>query len=389
MKIDWNKKYTTIAVYVFLTVLAIAIIIPFITNNFEITLFILGKALAYLSPVIYGIIIAYLLAPVDKLIYKGIAKIFSKAKKQRPKLYTVLSLVLTYTAFLGVLTGFVFLILPDVGKSITEFTANIQKYSAAVVNYINGLHLPFIDQINLEEFIGHGFDFAKDFLPKAYATVYGVVTEVLNIAIGLLISIYIMAGRVTFKKKSKKLLYAWFEKKTVSKILAFCREVNRIFGGFIGGKILDSTIIGILAFIGFWLLRMPNPALMALIIGVTNVIPIFGPFIGAIPTGLMVLALDPTKTIWFVVFIIALQQLDGNFIGPKILGESTGLPSFWVIFALLLFGGFFGIIGMIIAVPVFALLFLGIERATEKRLKKRGLSTDLDAFGDESDEIDE
>jgi len=128
---------------------------------------------------------------------------------------------------------------------------------------------------------------------------------------------------------------------------------------------------------------MPNPALMALIIGVTNVIPIFGPFIGAIPTGLMVLALDPGKTIWFVIFIIALQQLDGNFIGPKILGESTGLPSFWVIFALLLFGGFFGIVGMIIAVPIFALAFLEIKKASEKRLRKKGLSTDTAFYEEE------
>lgn len=382
MKIDWNKKYTTIAVYVFLTVVAIFLFLSLIIYNDNVV-WVLGKTISYLSPVIYGIIIAYLLAPVDKIFYKMIAKIFSKCKKQRPKFYTVLSLVLTYIAFLGVLTGFVFLILPDIGASITDFTANIQRYSNSVVNYINSLHLPFLDQINLEEFVGHGFDFVKNFLPKAYSAIYGVVTQVLNIVIGLLISIYVMAGRVAFKKKTKKFLYAWFEKKTVSKILNFFNEVNRIFGGFIGGKILDSTIIGILAFFGFWLLRMPNPALMALIIGVTNIIPIFGPFIGAVPTGLLVLAIQPEKTLWFVIFIIALQQLDGNFIGPKILGESTGLPSFWVIFALLLFGGFFGVVGMIIAVPVFALAFLEIKRASEKMLKKRGLSTDSDVYEEE------
>jgi len=383
VKIDWNRKYTTIAVYIFLTVVAIFLFLPFIRDNFSVSLHILGRAISYLSPVIYGIIIAYLLAPIDKIIYKLIAKIFSKSKKQFPKLYTVTSLILTYIVFLGVLTGFVFLILPDIGNSITEFTTNIQKYSNSIVNYLNSLHLPFLDQINIEEFVGHGFDLAKNFLPKAYNAIYSVVTQVLNIAIGLLISIYVLAGRVAFKRKFKKLLYAWFENKTVSKILVFCNEVNRIFGGFIGGKILDSTIIGIIAFVGLWILRMPNPALMALIIGVTNVIPIFGPFIGAIPTGLMVLALDPGKTIWFVIFIIALQQLDGNFIGPKILGESTGLPSFWVIFALLLFGGFFGIVGMIIAVPIFALAFLEIKKASEKRLRKKGLSTDTAFYEEE------
>lgn len=382
VRIDWNKKYTTIAVYVFLTVVAIFLFLSLIIYNDSVMWF-LGKTVVYLSPVIYGIIIAYLLSPIDKLIYKFITRLFSKNKKQYPKVYTVVSLILTYMVFLGILVGFVFLILPDIGNSITEFTANIQKYSNSIVTYLNNLHLPFLDKINLEEFIGHGFNFAKDFLPKAYDAIYGVVTQVLNIAIGLLISIYVLAGRISFKKKAKKLLYAWFERKTVSKIVAFCREINRVFGGFISGKILDSTIIGFLAFVGLWLLRMPNPALMALIIGVTNVIPIFGPFIGAIPTGLMVLALEPEKTIWFIIFVIALQQLDGNFIGPKILGESTGLPSFWVIFALLLFGGFFGIVGMIIAVPVFALIFLGIDRASSKRLKEKGLCDSDDFYESE------
>ncbi len=382
MRIDWNKKYTTIAVYVFLTVVAIFLFLSLIIYSDNVAWF-FGKTLSYLSPVIYGIIIAYLLSPIDKLIYKFITKLFAKNKKQFPKLYTVISLILTYIVFLGILVGFVFLVLPDIGNSITEFTANIQRYSNSIVTYLNSLHLPFLDQVNLEEFISHGFDLAKDFLPKAYDAIYGIVTEVLNIAIGLLISIYVLGGRISFKRKSKKLLYAWFEKKTVSKILGFFREVNRIFGGFIGGKILDSTIIGIIAFVGLWALRMPNPALMALIIGVTNVIPIFGPFIGAVPTGLMVLALEPGKTIWFILFVIALQQLDGNFIGPKILGESTGLPSFWVIFALLLFGGFFGIVGMIIAVPVFALVFLGIRRASDRRLKDRGLSVSDEQYEEE------
>ena len=189
-----------------------------------------------------------------------------------------------------------------------------------------------------------------------------------------------LAGRGRFKRRSRKVLCACFEPCTVSKISAVFHEINRVFGGFIRGNIIDSAIVGVVAFCGFWLIGIPSPALISLIIAVTNVIPVFGPFIGAIPSGLIVLAIDPSKTIWFVIFIIALQQIDGNLIAPKILGGTTGLPSFWVIFSLLLLGGFFGVVGMLIAVPTFALAFTGIKKFAEARLKKKGMPTETEEY---------
>ena len=166
----------------------------------------------------------------------------------------------------------------------------------------------------------------------------------------------------------------------VEKVTSYCSEIDRTFGGFISGKILDSIIIGIICFISMTILRMPNTALISVIVGVTNVIPFFGPFIGAIPSAIIILLVEPSKTIWFIILIIAIQQLDGNVIGPKILGGTTGLPAFWVIFSLLLFGGFLGVFGMIIAVPVFAMIYNGIKRFTDKRLERKNKKNATDKY---------
>lgn len=371
MKPEWNRKYATICIYAFLTAAAVIVFLSAILYRESLFKFI-GMLFSVLSPVIYGVAIAYLLAPLDRLIGSALGHIFAKSKRNTSKLRGILSIVLTYTVFLLAITAFVFVAAPDIGASINNISSNLTTYYNTAVNYIQNIDLPFMEipeiSMEIQDIIKHIYDILRGFLPKAYMFFEGFVTEVMNFVIGVLISIYVLAGRVKFKNSCKRFLRAVFDDGKVKRVTSFFSDVDRTFGGFISGKILDSVIIGILCFILMSIFRMPNAALISLIVGVTNVIPVFGPFIGAIPSGLIILLADPPKTIWFIILIIALQQLDGNVIGPKILGDSTGLPAFWVIFSLLLFGGFFGVFGMLIAVPVFALIYNGIKNFTDKRL---------------------
>lgn len=211
--------------------------------------------------------------------------------------------------------------------------------------------------------------------------VVDVASFVLNVLIGIIVMIYLLLGKDDYVGQSKKLLYAVCKnKKHAAAILDVMREAYHIFHGFITGKLLDSLIIGIICFICVSILDMPYALLVSVIVGVTNVIPVFGPFIGAIPSAFLILLVDPMKCLIFVVFIIILQQIDGNIIGPMILGDSTGMNAFWVLFSILIFGKLMGVVGMIIGVPLFATLFYIIKKAAEAALRKRNLPTDTEEY---------
>ena len=204
----------------------------------------------------------------------------------------------------------------------------------------------------------------------------------LNILIGFVVACYVLGNVETFSAKCKKLLYSCFSVKNTDTILSAVRFTDRAFNGFINGKIIDSAIIGIICYIVCSILKMPYIVLVSVVVGVTNIIPVFGPFIGGIPTALIILLVSPTKALIYVIFIIVLQQIDGNIIGPKILGSSIGINGFWIMFAILLGGGLFGVVGMILAVPLFAVLYSGLEILVDKRLKNRGLATETAAYVD-------
>jgi len=185
-----------------------------------------------------------------------------------------------------------------------------------------------------------------------------------------------LASKERFIGQIKKVMYSLFGAKKCNNVLEDLRFVNKTFGGFIGGKLLDSLIIGLLCFACISVMGMPYPVLISVIIGVTNVIPFFGPFLGAIPSALLVLVVDPMQCLYFLIFILLLQQFDGNFLGPLILGDSTGLSSFWVIFVITTFGGLFGVLGMLLGVPVFAVLYAFFKRKINRGLEKRGYPTE-------------
>jgi predicted PurR-regulated permease PerM len=220
--------------------------------------------------------------------------------------------------------------------------------------------------------------------------VLGFITVVKNLLIGIIVSIYVLLEKEHFAAQGKMIIYALFKTRPANVIIETLRESNRIFGGFIMGKIIDSMIIGLLCFIGLSILKMPYTLLVSVIVGVTNVIPFFGPYFGAIPSALLILFIDPMKCLYFLIFIIILQQIDGNIIGPAIIGDSTGLSAFWVIFSILGGGGLFGLVGMLIGVPTFAVIYYIIRTYIEYRLTSKELKSasqdyeDLDRINKEN-----
>ena len=217
-------------------------------------------------------------------------------------------------------------------------------------------------------------------LKNVSLNVIGVIKVLWNLIIGFIISIYVLASKETFAGQSKKIIYAIFHRKNANNIIEAGRFINKTFMGFISGKIIDSAIIGCLCFIGTTLIGTPHALLVSVIVGVTNIIPFFGPFLGAIPCLLLILIIEPIQALYFVFFIFFLQQLDGNVIGPKILGDSTGLSGFWVIFSITLFGGLYGVGGMIIGVPFCAIVYAGVRMLVNNRLEKKSMNTDTSLY---------
>ncbi len=224
-------------------------------------------------------------------------------------------------------------------------------------------------------------------LPNMQVIVSGVsaglisaLVAVKNIVIGVFAAAYLMGNRKKFAAQGKKLIYSFVKVPVANGILDEINYINRVFGGFIDGKLLDSLIIGILCFIIMNFLNMPYSMLISVIVGVTNIIPFFGPFIGAIPSALIILTDSPIKCVYFLILILVLQQFDGNFLGPKILGDSTGLSSFWVLFSILLFGGLMGFVGMVIGVPTFAVIYDLIKKYSNWMLRKKKLATDTAVY---------
>jgi predicted PurR-regulated permease PerM len=216
-----------------------------------------------------------------------------------------------------------------------------------------------------------------------------IFKSLLNFIIGIIISIYLLVDKERFIAQAKKVLYAFLTRERANNFINNLRYSDKIFGGFISGKIIDSLIIGVLCYIGMLVLRLPYSVLIAVLVGITNIIPYFGPFIGAIPSAFFILMIDPKKCLVFVIFILILQQFDGNILGPKILGDSTGLNSFWVIFSITVFSGLFGILGMFIGVPVFAVIYAAFKTLINKRLEIKHMPVETSYYIDYDYDPDE
>ncbi len=231
------------------------------------------------------------------------------------------------------------------------------------------------------------YEVVTDALPHVVGYTIQITSGIVRAAIGFIISVYVLYHKERFFAQAKKAMYALMKKERVDSLIRLGHKSNATFSGFIAGQILDALIVGILCFVFMSIFRFPYPMLISVLVAVTNVIPYFGPFIGAIPSILLVLMINPVQAFWFAIFILALQQFDGNVLCPKILGQSIGISAFWVIFALLLAGGIFGFLGMFIGVPIFAIIYTLVRSFIEERLTKKNLSTDTHDYASDENPI--
>lgn len=352
--------------------------------------------LGVLQPILIGAVMGYLFNPLMRRIDEGCCDLIlpkvKKKEKVRHMIRTVSS-ILTVLIFLTVFGLIIYMIVPALIESIVNL---VNTMSANVENFIawyEQLSIPgkgsgawesylLMAAEAIENWFDHTLmpqlqDFAqwRDYLTSITVGAINVVVVLKNVVIGLIVSVYVLMEKERFEGQAKKITFAVLPIKQANALIQIVHKVDQIFGGFIIGKIIDSIIIGIICFIGCSILRMPYTLLISVIIGVTNVIPFFGPLIGAIPCLIIVTITDPLHGLYLLIFVLVLQQVDGNIIGPKILGESTGLSSFWVIFAIMVGSGLFGFTGMLFGVPTFAVIYYLIQRLVAYLLKRRGLPT--------------
>ena len=379
-----------------LAVIACSVLFAFALSKASDIFGVIGMIIKILMPIIYGGVLAYLMLPIYNFTYSLVCKktvrLF-KAQKIRNRIGKMAATLVSLLLLIFVVSGLFWMIIPQILDSILGFQDSLTVYINNLTLWLSKL---LQDNPSLEQAIMPHFNEAvmkfqtwmtTDLVPSIYLIidrvstgVINIVTVVKNILIGLIVMIYFLNLKGTLCAQSKKIIYGLFQVKTANRIVNEIRFVHRVFGGFITGKLLDSLIIGILCFFGMRFLNMPYVLLISVIIGVTNVIPFFGPFFGAIPSAFLILLVSPLKCLYFLIFVLVLQQFDGNILGPKILGDSTGLPSFWVLFSILLFGGLFGFVGMIIAVPAFAVIYRLVSNYICRRLKRKNLSLRTDDY---------
>ena len=401
-----NDKYRT---YIYwgvtaLTVLLLLVAAVFVVMRWSLVAALGAKIANILAPVIYGAVFAYLLNPVYNRVQAAVMKMTEKIITQeegRKRLGGFLGTLASLFLLVAVVVGLISMLIPQLINSISGV---METLPASINNLEIWLEKVLADNPDLEQQVMQHYGAAADYLqnwltnvvvPNIYRIIGSVssgvvlvVRGVFDILIGLIVMVYLLNMKEKLLAQAKMIIYGLFPLKIANKVIEEGRYVHQVFGGFIIGKLLDSLIIGLICFVLLGFANMPYVLLVSVIVGVTNVIPFFGPFIGAIPSAFLILLSDPMKCLYFLIFILLLQQFDGNILGPKILGDSTGLSSFWVLFSILLFGGLMGFVGMIIAVPTFAVIYRLVTEFTTWKLGKKALSDSLDSY-DRLDYIDE
>ncbi len=422
-KFSGMKKYLGAGLTALLVIIA-SLAVFFFVLKIDWVKSVTDKIWDILNPFVIGLIIAYLLNPLvkifDRLLAKPVERFNSRKGGKRGVRFKFkikstrgISVALALIAGLLIVSALISMVVPELIKSImnmlsdlpsmmerafikiNEWTEADPTMSAVVTELYNQITswmntatadiTATLQQINN---VTGMFDKFSSVMNMVAVSVRSTFSFIFDLLVGIIISIYVLAGREKFIGQTKKFLYAFLPAKAVRSIVDTVRESNRVFGGFIIGKLIDSLIIGILCFIGMSIMRIPYVVLISVIVGVTNIIPFFGPYIGAIPSIILILLANPIKALYFAIFIIILQQVDGNIIGPKILGDRTGLTPFWVVFAIMVGGGIFGFAGMIVGVPATAVILDLIRRAADKRLEKKNMPVSSEEFT-ELDEIDE
>ena len=401
-----NDKYRT---YIYWGVTALAVLLLLVAAVFVVIRWSLVAALGakiahILAPVIYGAVFAYLLNPVYNRVQAAVMKLTKDIipdEKGRKRLGGFLGTLASMCLLVAVVVGLISMLIPQLISSIRGV---METLPSSINNLEIWLEKILADNPDLEQQVMQHYGAAADYLqnwltnvvvPNIYRIIGSVssgvvlvVRAVFDILIGLIVMVYLLNMKEKLLAQAKMIIYGVFPLKIANKVIEEGRYVHQVFGGFIIGKLLDSLIIGLICFVLLGFANMPYVLLVSVIVGVTNVIPFFGPFIGAIPSAFLILLSDPMKCLYFLIFVLLLQQFDGNILGPKILGDSSGLSSFWVLFSILLFGGLMGFVGMIIGVPTFAVMYRLVTEFTTWRLGKKALSGNLNEY-DRLNYIDE
>lgn len=381
-----------------LIVSCVSILLYFLCKSFKSIWAFIAQVFNILQPILIGILLAYLLSPIcermEQSMTEPLTQFFHGNKEKGEKWAAGLAVTFSVLFIILVVAALIGMIIPQLIDSIIDVVNNGFGSEATLKTYLAKI-LPNSpeQQSNVmtiyQNIVSWLENYMEDTLLPNMTNMVSTISQhiyamgmlIFNFFIGIIVSAYCLARRTEFKLQLRKLLFALSpNEKSSEYILSKVTLVNSTFLQFFIGKLIDSLIIGILCFIGNLILKIPHALLIAVIIGVTNIIPFFGPFIGAIPSAILILLSDPLRALYFIIFIFLLQQLDGNIIGPKILGSSTGLSSFWVLFSILLFGGLWGVVGMIIAVPLFAVIYNLVKELVDDQLRKKGLPVKAYAY---------
>lgn len=364
-------------------ILASGILCAFVLFKMPVIISVLKGITEILKPFLYGVVFACLLAPLCNKIEEKLFQIFPKAKTKARRFICFIAIVISLCVAIAVIWLIIMMIIPQVWDSVMKIIQMVPQKLIVVNNWIEHMleNQPEL-QAYFEEFSSQAesnidsllnvdtIQKVQSIINSLSVQLFGVLGVVKNIFLGLLISAYLLGSRKLFGAQAGLILHGVFSDKWAKIIEEEIRYTDKMFNGFLVGKIIDSAIIGLLCFAGTSIMGFEAPAFISVIIGITNIIPFFGPFIGAIPCGLLLLLENPMHCLYFIIFIFVLQQLDGNVIGPKILGNTTGVSSFWVLFAILLFGGMWGVVGMVIGVPLFAVIYDIIRKLVYRGLRK-------------------
>ena len=397
MNFKKNEKYATIAFYAFLTIAASALVITAMIN-FGAVRKAVSDFFALMSPFTYGFIFAYLINPV-MMFYEGRVFQFKNAKNNVATLKRALSLILALLTVALIIIVLLYAIIPQtigsyeqLGSQLNEYITNIQDFGDKLVKRYSGTLLGEQHDTVASLLAEHDISFSlKDILSKFYVYFDSVLTYVLdyggkifsqikNMALGLILAVYFLASKEKLCAQFKKLLLAFTTRRAYINTVRLGRYMHKTFGGFLVGKLIDSLIIGLMAFIVLVITKVPYYPLLSVIIGITNIVPFFGPIVGGIICTLMMLIVSPAHALWVLIFVIILQQLDGNVIGPAILGNTTGLSSLWVVIAITGAGAAFGFAGMILGVPATAVIYVLTKQWSEKRLRHKNMPYHTEFF---------
>lgn len=363
------KAYTISGIFIVITY--------FIFKNSTVIFAFLGSVFTTLMPFILGFAFAFILIPLRNLIEKN----FFKKLKWSYKTKRNVAVLITMIVFIIVIASFFIVLIPQLVESIKTLINSFDGYVNAFTSLFQNVEI----QGEYREIFDSGIEALKTFVNSLISGENNLISTVVsyslsflssivNVFISLIIAVYLLLDEERFKSQVCRVIYAIFGRGTSNKIFYVAKLTSKMFNSFIFGKALDSLIIGIICWVGTAILKIPYSTLISFVIGITNMIPVFGPFIGAIPCIFILIFINPFKALEFSIFVLALQQVDGNIIGPKILGGSLGLPALWVMFAIIVGGGLFGVIGMFLGVPIFSVIYVLIRDAVNNKIKGGNVS---------------